>query len=476
MNRKGRVCASPHIHAVRQDRWSISRSPFRHILVLFLIVLFTLVSKGERSGRGLPILNRVSQLRRLTPDQAKKGYPVRIRGVVTYYDLAHGDFFVQDATGAMYILPPAGLAVRAGQYVEVEGISRVAEFASEVFEARIRVLSERRLPPPLGVSAEELASGAYDCQRIEVEGVVRAANSYQGGLSLDVTAGAVQFKAYVPNTTLVPAELVDARVHIRGTCGGFYNRKDQFIALQVMVPTLADIRIAEPAPGNQFTAQAQSIRSILRATPNRGYRHRVRVQGVVTLQRLGRSLFIRDDSVGLLVKTRQLTALHVGDRVDVAGFPALGDYAPILQDAIFQRIGASAPLVPVTVTAPEAWLGSFDAELIRISARLIESSQGSGQRSLVLEAGNINFRAEIEEAAGRKLAGLENGSLLQLTGICSVQVDENRAASSFLLLLRSAGGVVVLPPDPDEPNAIRLGRSSMSVAARTEPPQLRNSR
>ena len=333
--------------------------------------------------------------------------------------------------------------LRPGAYVEVEGVSKPSDFMSDVADAKIRILSQGALPRARRVSAQELASGALDCQRVEVEGVVRSAEMEQGVLMLDISAGAVQFKAFIPRVASLPADLVDARVRIRGDCGGFYNRREQFLALEVLVPSLADISIVEPPPRSSFTLPVSSSRSIMHAAPDRAFLHRVRVQGVVTLQRLGRSLFIRDRDAVLLVKTRQKTTLQVGDRVDVAGFPALDAYAPVLEDAIFQRIGAGSPPQAIPVTAEQAIDGSQDADLIQMRARLVEVSRRPGQQFLVFHAGKINFGAEIE-AAGQHSRLAEPGSLLQLTGICSVQVDENREPNGFLLLLRSPQDVVVL--------------------------------
>jgi len=414
-----------------------------------LLLLGHIIFSGQLPASSFPVLTRIQQLKRLTPEQARLGYPARIRAVVTYYDYRHGDLFVQDGTRAIYVAPPNEPALRPGQYVEVEGVSKATDVSVDVIQARIRVLSDRRLPAPVRVSAEELISGAYDCRRIEVDGVVRTATAYEGGLMLDITAGAVQFKAYVPATSIVPPGLVDAQVRIRGTCGGFYNARDQFIALEVLVPSPADIRIVEPASGDHFNAPVRTIRSIMRASGNGAFQHRVRVEGVVTLQRLGRSLFIRDETVGLLVKTAQVTALHIGDRVDAVGFPAMGEYGPILQDAVFRKIGTGSPPAPKTVTAEEAIAGAFDAELIRMTARLVETSLRAGRQVLVLQAGKINLGAEIDVApGGRARSSLENGSLLQITGICSTQVDENRNPNGFLLLLRSPDDVVVLKRPP----------------------------
>jgi len=63
--------------------------------------------------------------------------------------MPHGDLFVQDRTGAVYVLPPTGNQplLRPGDDVEVDGVSRPSDFMSDVVNARIRVLSAGRRPP-----------------------------------------------------------------------------------------------------------------------------------------------------------------------------------------------------------------------------------------------------------------------------------------------------------------------------------------
>ena len=436
---------------MRLEQLPISRFAPRQSVAVALILTCAVVSRGaqaEASRARLPLLTRIDQVHRLTLEQAKQSYPVRLQGVVTYYNLGSGDLFLQDATGAIWMPPPQQPALRPGQYIEVLGTSQPGNFASDVQPTRIRILSETSLPRPRRISGTELIAGRRDCWRVEVDAVVRSAAAYGGGLMLDVTTGPAQFKAFVPDVRLIPEDLVGARVRIRGTSGGFYNRKSQFVALQVLVPSLGDITTVEPAPKNHFTLPVRSIRSIL-SNPRDAFRDPVRIQGAVTLQRLGRSLFVRDDNVGLLVKTRQMTGLRIGDRVDVVGFPALGEYGPILQDAVFGRIGPGSPPSPIDVTPQQALDGSYDAELIRITAHLVDVSLRNGTQTLVLAAGKTNFVAEVERTAAEgALANLENGSQLQLTGICSVQADENRDPDGFVLLLRSAADVAIVEHPP----------------------------
>jgi PAS domain-containing protein len=53
-----------------------------------------------------------------------------------------------------------------------------------------------------------------------------------------------------------------------------------------------------------------------------------------------------------------------------------------------------------------------------------------------------------ELSSGQALADLRVGSLVQLTGICNIGVDENRAPVGFGLLLRAPEDVVVIQQPP----------------------------
>src|SRR5260221_83143 len=65
---------------------------------------------ADPTGERLPTLTRVDEVRRLTREQAQRAYPVRLRGVVTYFSVLpsdvggiDADLFVQDATGGMWV-------------------------------------------------------------------------------------------------------------------------------------------------------------------------------------------------------------------------------------------------------------------------------------------------------------------------------------------------------------------------------------
>jgi len=382
----------------------------------------------------------------LTPDSARQGHPVHLRAVVTYYD-PDSDLFIQDASAGVWVeLAGAHLPLNTGDLIDLQGVSSFADFAPQIAQPRITVLGAAPLPRAQPASYERLVSGAEDSQWVEVEGVVRAAQVQNVHLSMRVALAGGQITVRVPNFhDTVPATLVDSKVRLQGACGAIFNSRGQLTGVVLNVPGPDQMSVEEPGPLDPFYLPVHPIRSLLSFAPNGISGHRVRVHGVVTSQSRGKSLFIQEDTEGLYVETGQDLLVQPGDLVDVVGFPSPGDYTPILQDASFRRLGTAAQPKPVIVTGDQVMQGDVDAELIRIDARLKDEVGLTGETDLVLQSGNIVFDAQIFGAGGaRQAQNLESGSLLRLTGVCSIKVDQARVPRAFRLVLRSPRDIQVL--------------------------------
>ncbi|HZS03617.1 MAG TPA: response regulator [Blastocatellia bacterium] len=427
-------------------------------------------SSGEAGDRpaqspsqleSLPALTTVHQVHALAPDQARRRYPVRLRATITYYDPVWGFAFVQDPTGGIFLDSSLrkDFSLESGQAVEVEGESAAGDFAPVVTKARLRLLSKGTLPTPPNLLLEELFSGRQDSNLVEAEGIVQAVNSRDGHINLFIVSGPRRFRAVTPAGAdqPLPQHLVDARVRVRGACGALFNDRGQLVGLQIFVPGLDYVDVAEPAPADPFSRRVQPINSLLQFTPDEPLGHRVRVQGVVVHQSQKGPLFIADETGGLFIQTDQATRVEPGDRVDVIGFAAPGEYTPVLQDATFRKLGGEPLPDPPLITAEEAMGGNYDSRLVQIEATLIDRMSSSTQHVLTLQSGKFNFNAVFENVqSGNELSSVRNGSLVQLTGICQVQVGQSQQMNtsgkvliqSFRLLLRSPGDVVVIKSAP----------------------------
>jgi PAS domain S-box-containing protein len=400
-------------------------------------------------GKKLPLLTRVEQIRKLTPDEAARGYPIRVRGVVTYHNPQLGNLYVQDSTGGIYVETRGRkITVPAGRLVKVEGISTPGQYAPNIGEPRFTELGKGRWPAARRVTYEQLASGREVAQWLEVRGVVRAVtlNAARNRLELRVGVDGNPLRAIVQEFPQpAPSGLVDATVRLRGVCGSYFNKKRQFTGFELRIPSLSDVKVQEPAPDDPYQLPVTAIGKLLAFTPRGRVNHRVKVQGVVLWQHLGRWLYIKDETEGLRIQTEQMTAVQAGDRVEVLGFVGLGEYTPVMQDAVFRRTGNGPPPVPVRVTAKQALAGDFDSQLVQMEGLLLDRLRGADEQVLVLQSGGLVFNAHLAEArTGDSLAFLGEGSRLQLTGICAVHVDEGRVPRSFELLLRSPKEIVIL--------------------------------
>jgi len=405
--------------------------------------------QAPQQKSSLPLLTRVEQIRNLSNDEANLGYPILVRAVVTYFNPAENDLFIQDSTAGIWVnIGTAKPPLQPGQLVEVEGISGAPDFAPQIDKPKVRILGQGSLPEARQVTYGRLASSQEDSQWVEIEGIVRNVTKGDVGLTLDLAAEGGRLSVKIPDfASAVPGFLVDAKVRIQGVCGAAFNSKNQITGVFLYSPSLNQLRIVEPAPSNAFLAPRRPVASLLRFTPQGASGHRVKVRGVVTFQQPGSALFIKEENDGLQVRTLATTSIRTGDLVEVVGFPAVGEYSAVLRDAVFRRIGAGPTPVPVSVTADQALDGSHDADFVRIQARLLDATPGPN--TLNMESGNILFLAQVEDPVPAKsLEALVPGSLLQLTGICILQADEDHNPQSFRILVRSMNDVAVIQPPP----------------------------
>ncbi len=392
----------------------------------------------------------VEQVREITPEQADKNYPVHLRGVVTFSDWkADQGMFLQDQTAGIYIGLNSASDLPVGEEVEVDGTTTAGDFVPFVRARQIRRLGSEPLPEPHRVSYEQLASGKEDSQWVEVRGVVRSIIEVtMNRARVDLLVNGQRLSALVVRLDVTNAQqLVCATVRVRGVCRTRFNRKRQLRAPYLGVSSSADIVVELPAPGNPVEVP---MASLLQFNSEGYYGRRVEVRGVVTEQK-GSSLFIQDHAATLYVKSQQSTPVVPGDIVKVIGFPVLGQYAPVLEDAVFQIVGHETPPVPVEVGIEQLLTEYYNLELVRLRGRLINRVDRFDEQVLVLESENLILSAHLDTAkADSRISQLQNGSELELTGVCLAQPVENWNPSlpthteAFQLLLRSADNVVVL--------------------------------
>jgi signal transduction histidine kinase len=393
------------------------------------------------------MLDRVEQVRNLSAADAALGHLVRLRGIVTYYDPQAPDLFIQDETAGIYVFCDRRFPIERGQQIELTGITGGGDFAPVVVHPNARTLGPGKLPNAPKVSFEQLLTGRLDAQWIESEGIVQSVVFLEKGLNLYISSGGNRIRLVVPRVKQGDLQhLVESRVRFRGVAGATYNGKRQLTGILVFAQNFADLTFEEALHNN--TSQYPLIRpdELLQFSTKGEYGRRVRVRGVVALQQLGQALFLRDGDQGLMVLTREAVPVQVGDQVEALGFPALGSFAPVLQDAVFHLMGHRAPAAPLRVTVADVLReGDYDTNLIEFDGQLLSRTRDELGESLAVRSGNSVINARLERPGGSSFAALREGSILRLTGICRVEAGgQGYQARSFRLLLRSPADIVLL--------------------------------
>jgi diguanylate cyclase (GGDEF)-like protein len=449
--------------------WPLTRSLVLGLTPLCIACLLH-TAQAEEQPRHAPSsaakpITTAREAHDLSAAQAALGRPIQLRGVVTYSDV-HQDhrrafFFLHDATGSIFVtLSSDSLPIPAGTLVSVKGESALGDYAPVIAHPEVKEIGHAALPASATpASLTRLLTGEEDGQWVEVEGVVRSIfeDDYNVVLQLAMRDG--------PLSVTLPRGpshnykgLVDSHVIIHGNAAPIFNGDRQMIGVRLFTPDTSTIRVLEPAPASPFEVPLRSIGALSRFNSMSSLPHRVHLRGRVTLFWPGRLLCLQDSTHGICAQISQDTPISLGDTADVAGFVATFDSVPSLMDATYRAApkeqGDGPKLaIPSKVNAERALQSSFGSELIEVDAELIGRNPAASDTTLILSSDGFVFEAILPTALeGAASKAWRNGSRLRVTGICSIQIDDQQSArqggpalrKSFRILLRAPDDVLLL--------------------------------
>lgn len=420
-------------------------------------------SRGRvASHAALPTLTTAAAAHNLSTLEANRGYPIHLRGVVTYFDPGringHFSVFLHDRTGSIYTTAPTGSMgpFPVGSLIDISGVSRIGGFGPILADPKIRIVGSAPLPPPdLKVNYSKLVTGAEDGMWVQAEGTVHSVTEYLSTVTLvlcmvDGTIDVTMMK----DAGADYSQLVDARVRIAAHAAPTINSNNQMVGAHLMAPNRSTIKVLEPAPGDAFQAPVVPVDDLLRWNEVAAWTHRVHVRGTVTLAWPGSFLCVRDATGAICAKTAEQRKVGVGDVVDLAGFAGAENDAPVLTYAQFRVAAAASGTAPDAqpVSAEQALLGAHQSKLVQIEGRFIGRDQNAADLVLELSSGKYLFAAVLPKSfSGPATDAWEVGSTVRVTGICAVQLDMQSdirdgkgVAKTFRVLMRSPADVAVL--------------------------------
>ena len=425
---------------------------------------------SKRAAEGLPqrTLTTLREAHDLSTDEARRGYPVHVRAVVTYYDYFLDSrriaLFLHDSTGSIYTAVHGGTTWLGpqpvpGTLVDVTGITAPGDYAPIIDQAHITVLGNSRLPVDARpVTLPILLSGAEDGQWVEIQGVVHSVTESAANVHLQVAMDSGVIAATTVRQPGVDYQyLVDKWVRLRGNAAPIFNANRQLTGARLFFPGLETVTTDAPDSGGAFTRPVRPVNGLLRFDPFNSWPHRVHVRGTITLYWPGRTICIRDATDGLCAQTAQTTPMATGVSVDLVGFTVLSGFKPALSDATFLQLHSvtfSKAVVAATPITPEQALkGDLDSDLVQINGKVIGRDMASGETALILSSGKSVFHVLLPASdSSETISRIPIGSTLRVTGICSVEVDNESTlngfgftqALRFRIMLRSFNDIVVL--------------------------------
>jgi signal transduction histidine kinase len=401
------------------------------------------------NSENLPQLTTAAEVHQLKREEAQRGYPVKIRGVVTCVLPEHQAFTIQDSTRGLYAvdLSESRPLPQIGEFLEIAGVTDPSLFAPIVNARQLNVLGAGNLPEPVRPTWDQLMNGSLDAQYVELQGVVIAVNT--NGLTLLTRDGRIKMELRVTGATSESlAHYEDALVRVRGCLFASWDYVTHEVKAGEIRIYGADISVDEAAPKDLFAIPQKSAAELLLFNPQASVFQRVKVAGQILCEHDG-EFFMTDGKNGLRFILKKPADLAAGDLVEVVGFPELSGASPLLREAVARKTGR-APLPPPKFLANDLIRADLDATRVRVDGVLVGVRETPAEKILEIQNGVRTFAARLD--ATNDFSGSPPvGSKLELTGVYAAQGGNkamNQNISSFELLLNSPGDIKVLARPP----------------------------
>lgn len=432
-------------------------------------------------------LASVPAIRNLSHDEAARALPVKLRGVVVYSGWHH--FVLHDGEAAVFAdlefarargvwkgPLPGNPEWMPGAELEIEGVTDPGGYSPMVLVTAYRVLGTRSIPPPLRPSPGQLLSSAVDTQWVEVEGVVCKyvpASKDSGPACLTLAIDGMRCPVLFRHDLIrKPADLVDARVRLRGVVLDITNLRSQISGLKLHANGDADVDILTPPPADPFDARRVALDRLVPFSPVADGGHRRVTSGVVSFVVPGRFFYLTDGGAAVRVTSGE-TGIRRGDVVEVSGFVDQSRILAGLSEAVVRTVGRKSPPEPKALPVSSILkpkLRSYsemvtepghpdnDGALVRLTGvlRRVLPHDGDGNASLLVEVEKTLVRVLLPKETWPDRThrpGWVEGSTVELSGVCELEIDRLEqlpwfAISGFHLWLSSPDDLRVLATPP----------------------------
>lgn len=407
------------------------------LLSLLIFCAVTAVVCGD-------VLTTVKDVRSLTLREAARNLPVRISGIVVFYNPVDGHAFIHNGGESIFFRAPKGInpsgeSSLVGQKVVIEGYTVAGFYSPSIAgleptqEGRMRkttvtlqVLGPGVMPIPRKILPYEVGKGVHHDQFVEVEMTVRFANQFEDGnhqrTFLALTGLDTNFLPAFLNESLPGAEtLTNIPASLIGVIGGGGDPSGRLSEVRFHIQNSSDITFYKEELEKIFTSPPIAWEQIFGYQPRTRspLSNRVKVTGVVTVGRPAEEFYISNGKTGLRVQTQQKEGIVSGALVDVVGIPSVNGTTEYLGDAILRTTGIG-PLPPVqNITFEEAKSGNFEGAVVSVKGYFVEKIQQEHLMTLFFMSNENRFSFRSTEGIP-DYQWPKPGSYVSVTGVCEL--------------------------------------------------------
>jgi diguanylate cyclase (GGDEF)-like protein len=417
------------------------------------------------------VLTTVAQIRALSATAATQGQPVELHATLTYYEPSDAIVFVQDATGGIYVVaPPHAPALKAGDAAVITGTTIGPNFAVNLVASQIRFERAGQMPKPVPVTWRDMMRSSQDCMYVSLIGSVRSAtvqladapsgtadNQRRRYFIMDLQTEGGTVRVHMEDTgSIDPMALLDSQVRLDGVAGGIFDGAFRQTGAELWVSSAQHMTVLEPAESDPAKLPLTSINHIMSGYSARDESPRVHVRGSLTLYQPGLELVLQTpDGQAVLVHSFEQSALHMGQVVDVVGFPDPSEYSEVLSDGSVLPTPDTKMIEPTPVRWTDALAGHAPFDLVSMEGVLDAEVHERHQDTLVIQTGSHVFSAILPRTVWDRavdelaLPSYRVGSTVRVTGICVVHAGGPwNTERWFDLQMRSPQDVAVLVAPP----------------------------
>ena len=312
-----------------------------------LVLALAAAAVATRSSPKWHLWDGANNVDILELSESPAGKPVRLEADVTYYDVAHAVAVLQDGSSAIAVSVPANVRLKVAQHIRLSGTlpkdyDPTAPVPLALERAQFTVLQERVTLPSRRARIGELY-GAFEPVRFEVTGILKSAVEWNQQMLLGIASDGKSITALVNGNDTKLADLLDARVSIRGDRFALPNAP-----LMLLVPGSDDVTLLDPPAAHP--PLISSLHALLAEPAWTTDGHRIRVRGRVLKPLTDTSLLLSDGTLSVPVESASRLDAKAGTSVEIEAYPSMALHAVVLQGA---KILATDVALPATTGQPQ---------------------------------------------------------------------------------------------------------------------------